>query len=118
MTLPRALIAALALALAATAPALAKPAEERLVLVTVDGLSWQELFHGADPARAADKTFVEDPAALKPQFIDVPDRARALTPFLHDVVAKQGVLLGIATTGAASGSPTTCGSPIPGTTRS
>ncbi|MBR7618928.1 alkaline phosphatase family protein [Phenylobacterium sp. 20VBR1] len=94
MTLPRALIAALALALAATAPALAKPAEERLVLVTVDGLSWQELFHGADPARAADKTFVEDPAALKPQFIDVPDRARALTPFLHDVVAKQGVLLG------------------------
>lgn len=91
---PRALIASLLLLFAAAGPVLAKDPDSRLVLVTVDGLSWQELFRGADPARAADKALVEDPAALKAAFVDVPDPARALTPFLHDVVAKQGVLLG------------------------
>ncbi|MFZ3008368.1 MAG: alkaline phosphatase family protein [Phenylobacterium sp.] len=93
MKFPSALIAAFVLALAA-GPALAKDPDRRLVLVTVDGLAWQEVFRGADPARATDKTFVEDPAALKARFVEVSDRPRALTPFLHDVVARQGVLLG------------------------
>jgi hypothetical protein len=68
-------------------------AAERLVLVTVDGLSWTDVFRGANLERAADKAFAPEPAAIKP-FVEAPDRARALTPFLHDVVAKQGVLLG------------------------
>ena len=94
MTLRRLLIAAFALALAAAGPALARDPDRRLVLVTVDGLSWQEVFRGADPVRATDETFVENPAALTARFVEVPDRPRALTPFLHDVVARQGVLLG------------------------
>ena len=93
MKFPKALIAAFALALAA-GPALAKDPDRRLVLVTLDGLSWQELFRGADPTRAAQKGLVEDIPAIRREFVDVPDRARALTPFLHEVVAKQGVLLG------------------------
>lgn len=94
MKLPNALIAALALTLVVASPAAAKDADSRLVLVTLDGLSWQELFRGADPVRAADKALVEDVPAIRRDFVDVPDRALALTPFLHNVVAKQGVLVG------------------------
>jgi hypothetical protein len=72
----------------------AAPADRRLVLVTLDGLHWTEVFKGAEPTRAADRTFVREPAAIRKDFVDVPDRARALMPFLNGVVAKQGVLLG------------------------
>ncbi|MEW5688046.1 MAG: alkaline phosphatase family protein [Pseudomonadota bacterium] len=79
--------------LALLAPASAGAADRRLVLVTLDGLDWTDVFRGADPARAADKAFVHETALVKP-FVEAPDRPRALMPFLHDVVARQGVLLG------------------------
>jgi hypothetical protein len=87
----RILAAALAAVLLA-APAQA--AERRVVLVTLDGMPWQEVFRGADPARAADRTFVSELVETRKDFIDPPDRVRALMPFLTGVMAKQGVLLG------------------------
>lgn len=64
----------LALAVLAFAtPALAEP---RAVLVTIDGLRWQDAFHGPDPALAA-----ED------------DRGRDLMPFLKSF-AREGVFIG------------------------
>lgn len=69
----------------------------KLVLVTLDGLSWTEVFRGADPARAADPAFAPDREGrerLRAAFVEPADHAAALMPFLHGVVAKQGVLLG------------------------
>lgn len=85
-------IAAL-IAVAVWLPVTAAPAGPRLVLVTIDGLSWTDVFRGADPQRAADRAFVEAPEAIR-DFVAPSDRPRALMPFLHDVVARQGVLIG------------------------
>lgn len=86
-------VAAAIVALAAGAASAAPPAR-RLVLVTLDGVPWTEVFRGADPARAADRTFVTGLTAIRKDFLDPPDRARALMPFLNGVVAEEGVLLG------------------------
>lgn len=82
-------------ALMLAAPAAAAP-DRRLVLVTLDGLGWKEVFRGADPERAVDPAAVafDQREAIRTAFLAPPDRARALTPFLHDVVAREGVLLG------------------------
>jgi hypothetical protein len=58
----------------------------RVVLVTIDGLRWQEVFAGADPALTTD-------ARYRARFIDVPDRRRALMPFLASFEA-EGALIG------------------------
>ena len=79
----RQLLAALAALFALASPAFAEP---RVLLVTIDGFRWQEVFHGADPALA---TTPED----KARYIDVPDRAAALTPFLQSLKT-DGVLIG------------------------
>lgn len=73
----------------------APPAEDgdRLVLVTLDGLRWQELFRGADPVLAANAEYVEDTEPVG-HFVNASDRAGALMPFLHHVVAREGVLIG------------------------
>jgi hypothetical protein len=79
--------------LALLAPASAGAAERRLVLVTLDGLDWTDVFRGADPQRAADRAFVHEAALAKP-FVEAADRRAALMPFLTEVVARQGVLIG------------------------
>lgn len=57
-----------------------------VILVTIDGYRWQELFRGADPALVGDERY-------RARYIDVPDRARALTPFLFSF-AQEGALIG------------------------
>lgn len=86
----RRFLTAAALALALAAPA---KAAERLVLVTIDGLSWTEVFRGANPERAGDRAFVSEPGEIR-SLVETPDRATALMPFLHGVVAKRGVVIG------------------------
>ena len=76
------------------AGARAAPPDARLVLVTLDGLSWREAFRGADPERAADPRFSHERDVVRKAFVEPADRARALMPFLHEVVARDGVLLG------------------------
>jgi len=87
-------VAGLLAAVIGLSSAQAAPADRRLVLVTLDGLNWTEVFRGADPERAADRAFVTELGAVRTQFVEPQDRARALMPFLHGVVAKEGVLLG------------------------
>ncbi len=65
-----------------------------VILVTVDGLRWQELFHGPEARLVADAEFTPDPDPIRTRYVDVADPARALMPFLHDQVARQGVLVG------------------------
>ncbi|WP_293356777.1 alkaline phosphatase family protein [Phenylobacterium sp.] len=89
-------LTALLLAVLLTAPAQAADRGRRLVLVTLDGLHWTELFRGADPERAADPAAVaaDQRQAIRRAFVEPADRARALMPFLNEVVAREGVLIG------------------------
>lgn len=73
-------------------------ADRRLILVTLDGLHWTEVFRGADKDRAADKEFVAEPDAIA-RFVGAP---ATLTPFLHGVAAKDGALIGDRDTGSCA----------------
>lgn len=65
-----------------------------VILVTADGLRWQDLFHGVDPLLAREKSVSMDPASKDA------DRRRArfanrvsLAPFFWNAIAKNGVVL-------------------------
>ncbi len=68
------------------APASAQTPPRNVVLVTIDGYRWEELFRGADPALVTDERY-------RARYVDVADRAQALTPFLLSF-AQSGVLIG------------------------
>jgi hypothetical protein len=84
----RLLIAALTGGLFALAipTARAEESPRNVVLVTIDGFRWEDLFRGADPALVEDETG-------RVRYVDVPDRAQALAPFLLSF-AQGGVLIG------------------------
>lgn len=62
-------------------------AQDAVVLVVLDGVRWQDVFVGADPALAAD-------AGVQPL------RAESLTPNLHALVADRGAAIGAPGQGA------------------
>ncbi len=90
-------------AVAAASVLLAAPARRtrNVVLITTDGLRWQEVFGGADEKLLTKEAGVSDPAALAKEFWrDTPEaRREALLPFLWTVVAKQGQVYGDVTRG-------------------
>lgn len=68
-----------------------------LILVTGDGLRWQEVFRGADPQLLLDpQAGMKDAAAVRQRFEAgaTEERRRRLMPFLWSVVARRGALLG------------------------
>jgi hypothetical protein len=68
---------------------------KNLILVTVDGMRWQELFQGADPSIVNHKNYVQDHQSIRPFIHDSPDQRReALMPFMWTVIANQGQLYG------------------------
>ncbi len=71
-------------------------AAKNLILVTIDGLRWQEVFRGADEALINNKNVVKDSALLKEKFWhETPEQRRsALMPFFWNTVVKQGVVIG------------------------
>jgi hypothetical protein len=81
----------------------AKTKTRNILLVTTDGLRWEEVFRGADPALAIPNNVAESQlATVKKQFlIGTPaERRQALMPFLWSVVATQGQLFGNAAAGS------------------
>ena len=70
--------------------------DPRLVIITFDGLRWQELFSGADEGLVGDTRFVKDPEALKAAYWrDTPEaRREALMPFVWSYVPQHGYFLG------------------------
>ena len=68
----------------------------KVVLITLDGLRWQELFTGADPLLITNKVYVHDTTALKSSFWrnSAKERREALMPFLWKEVSKLGQLHG------------------------
>src|SRR5262249_32650918 len=74
-----------------------------ILLVTTDGLRWQEVFGGAARAlRNGAQGGVADVAALKSKFdrATPEDRRKALMPFFWSVIAQDGQLFGDATAGS------------------
>ena len=73
-----------------SAPAKAGEFEPKVVLVTFDGVRWQDLFRGADAALI--KTDVHED--FREHVSKAYGSAGSVMPFLHGVIAKQGVLIG------------------------
>lgn len=67
-----------------------------VVIVTLDGMRWQEVFTGVDPALMNNKQFTKDSADMAKKFwhADANERRKKLFPFLWSVVEKQGQLYG------------------------
>lgn len=69
---------------------------DNVVLITLDGLRWQELFRGLDIRLASDDSYSKQQSELMRQFWDDDPaaRARLLFPFLHGNVFEQGSVIG------------------------
>ena len=76
--------------------AFAERAAQNLILVTVDGLRWQEVFRGMDERLRNDSRYTKHPELLHAAFsADNTEQARAkLLPFIWGELAPKGVLLG------------------------
>jgi hypothetical protein len=78
-------------------PALLHPADLRtrnLILVTADGLRWQDLFHGIDPLLAREKSVSMDPSSKDADARRARYATReSLAPFFWRTLAKNGVVL-------------------------
>ncbi len=68
----------------------------KVVLITLDGLRWQEMFAGADPLLVGNAAYVHDTTALKKRFWRATpgDRREALMPFIWKEVSKMGQIHG------------------------
>lgn len=67
-----------------------------LVLVTLDGVRWQEVFGGIDPDLVDDERYTNSPEQLNELFWSESrdERRELLFPFLWSTVASRGVLIG------------------------
>src|SRR5262245_6615164 len=69
---------------------------KNVVLVTLDGLRWQELFGGADSTLVGERRYVRDTTALRTEFwrVTAAERRTVLMPFFWSTIARQGQLYG------------------------
>ena len=79
-----------------TASAIAQATAENVILITLDGMRWQEVFGGADSVLLKDKKYVDDTDELRRRFWhdQAEIRREKLMPFFWSKLAKEGVLLG------------------------
>jgi hypothetical protein len=69
---------------------------ENLIIVTLDGMRWQEVFGGVDADLLANKKYTRDSADIIKRFWadDLHERRKKLFPFLWSVVEANGQLYG------------------------
>lgn len=69
---------------------------ENLVIVTLDGMRWEEVYGGADSALLLNKEFTKDSAGTSGKFWDdnIDVRRKKLFPFLWSTVVNKGQLYG------------------------
>ena len=67
-----------------------------LVIITIDGFRWQEVFSGADPLLVANSEYVKDTTLTRQLYWDsTPElRRRRLMPFFWNTIAERGQLYG------------------------
>lgn len=68
----------------------------RVVLITLDGYRWQEVFGGADSLLVNNEGYVSNKAGVKAKYWRATreERRKAIAPFLWTVVEKEGLLIG------------------------
>lgn len=73
---------------------------ENIILITLDGMRWQEVFNGGDSAFMRQQAHLKD-AALKEKFWrdNLSERRKALFPFFWNTIASNGQLYGNRTLG-------------------
>src|SRR5215471_18373379 len=76
---------------------------ENLVIVTLDGMRWQEVFKGVDSAIIVNKKFTSDSDLITKTFWsdNINDRRKKLFPFLWTTIESEGQLYGNRTKGCA-----------------
>ena len=69
---------------------------ENLVIVTLDGMRWQEVFGGVDSMLMTNKSFTHDSSSVAKTFWnpDIRERRKKLFPFLWTTIASKGQLYG------------------------
>lgn len=69
---------------------------ENIVIVTLDGMRWQEVFGGADSILLRNHKYTRDSNGTSSRFWqnDINERRKLLFPFLWTVVAKKGQIHG------------------------
>lgn len=69
---------------------------QKIVIITMDGYRWQELFTGADPNLIGNEKYVSDSLTLKKKFwSEIPqERRKALMPFVWNEIVKIGRIHG------------------------
>ncbi len=69
---------------------------QKVILITIDGLRWQELFSGADSLLVANTDYVKDTVTLKKKFwkTNFKQRRKSLMPFFWNTIANDGVIYG------------------------
>lgn len=74
---------------------------ENIILITLDGLRWQEVFRGADSLLVDDTGMIKTPGSLLPEFWDKDPlkRREMLMPFVWNTLAKDGQIYGNRTYG-------------------
>jgi hypothetical protein len=92
----RGFFALFALLLAASGAAQETQRTDNIILVTLDGFRWQELFGGADSVLLRSSRFVRDTAATRQRFWapSAEQRRSTLLPFIWEVIARQGQVHG------------------------
>jgi len=71
-------------------------AASHVILVTIDGLRWQEVFSGVDPLLLAHNSYSQQRVRLEDAYWreDPSARRHALMPFLWETIAQEGVIYG------------------------
>lgn len=73
-----------------------EPVADNLIIITLDGLRWEEMFTGADSLLVQNSKYVDDTAGLFNRFWDEePEiRRKELLPFFWETIAQEGIILG------------------------
>jgi hypothetical protein len=71
-------------------------AQKHLFIITIDGVRWEEIYKGADPALIANEEYVRDTSLTREMYWDSTEilRRRRLLPFFWSTIAAKGCLLG------------------------
>jgi hypothetical protein len=83
--------------------------DPRLVIITFDGLRWQEVFMGADSLLVGNPKYVRNPENLQAAYwrSTPEERRQALMPFIWSYAPENGFMVGNRTKGSQVSAPCT-----------